>query len=166
MGTAIEDHLSIAEFERKYGGPDQAYEYWRGKAIPKAMPTWIHGFLQILIGQLLLEIGYKPGAEVDLRIDPDKIPRPDVIATRGKIEQGYPTKAVELVVEILSEDDKMPYQLEKYQAYADWGFEYIYIVNPYSRQVFRWTERGLEASDLLVSIPVTRIWSALDQALQ
>jgi Uma2 family endonuclease len=164
--AATVDRLSFAEFQSKYGHSDRAYEYWHGEAIPKAMPTWIHGFLQFFISQLLFEIGYKPGSEVDLRIDPDAIPRPDLIATKGKIEHPYPTKAVDVVVEILSKDDAMPYLLEKCQAYQDWGFEYIYVVNPDSRQIFRWTARGLETSEVLVSIPVARIWSALDQALQ
>jgi Uma2 family endonuclease len=165
MGTAT-DRLSISEFERKYSHLDHAYEYWHGEAVPKAVPTWIHGFLQFMISNLLFEAGYKPGGEVDLRIDPDVIPRPDIIATRGKMEQPYPTKAVEVVVEILSKDDKMPYLLEKCQSYQNLGFEYIYVVNPDSRQVFRWTARGLETSDMLVSIPVSRIWDALEQALR
>jgi hypothetical protein len=60
----------------------------------------------------------------------------------------------------------MPYLLEKCQSYQNCGFEYIYVVNPDSRQVFRWTARGLETSDMLVSIPVSRIWDALEKALR
>jgi Uma2 family endonuclease len=156
--------LTIAEFIEKYSRAERAYEYWHGEVIPKAMPTWIHAFLQSLIIKLLFEIGYKPGPEVDLRIDPDVIPRPDIIATRGKMEHPYPTKAVEVVVEILSPDDRMSYLLEKCRSYEAWGFEYIYVVDPDSRQVFRWTARGLETVEQLVSIPVAQIWSALDEA--
>src|SRR6185437_2956334 len=163
MAAAI-DRLSLAEFQLKYGHSDQAYEYWRGKAIPKAMPTWIHGFLQSLISRLLTEAGYKAGSEIDLRIDPDAIPRPDVIATKGRLEHPYPTKAVEVVVEILSSDDPMPYVLQKCNAYQEWGFEFIYLVDPESRKVYRWTGDALETVTALATISAGRIWEALEQA--
>jgi len=130
------------------------------------MPTWIHGFLQSLISRLLTEAGYKAGSEIDLRIDPDAIPRPDVIATKGRLEHPYPTKAVEVVVEILSSDDPMPYVLQKCNAYQEWGFEFIYLVDPESRKVYRWTGDALETVTALATISAGRIWEALEQALQ
>jgi Uma2 family endonuclease len=157
--------LSFAEFQLKYGHSDRAYEYWHGEAIPKGMPTWIHGFLQGLLSELLKSAGYKAGGDVELRIAPDAHPRPDVIATKGKLEVPYPTKAVEVVVEILSPDDPMPHVLQKCAAYQDWGFEFIYVVDPESRKVYRWTGDALEAASTLVSISAGRIWDALDQAL-
>ncbi|MFZ0594194.1 MAG: hypothetical protein WAM39_27295 [Bryobacteraceae bacterium] len=69
MATAA-DRLSLAEFQVKYGHSDQAYEYWHGEAIPKGMPTWIHGFLQGLLLKLLDASGYKSGGDVELRISP------------------------------------------------------------------------------------------------
>jgi Uma2 family endonuclease len=163
--AAVIDRLSLAEFQLKYGHSDRAYEYWHGRAVPKAMPTWIHGFLQSLISRLLSEAGYKAGSEVDLRIDPDAIPRPDVIATRGRLEHPYPTKALEVVVEILSSDDPMPYLLQKCSAYQEWGFQFIYVVDPEGRKVYRWTGDALETTSVLTTISVDRIWNALDQAL-
>lgn len=56
---------------------------------------------------LLSEAGYRAGSEVKLKIDPRSHPIPDVIATRGRVELPYPTKAVEIVIEILSEEDSM-----------------------------------------------------------
>jgi Uma2 family endonuclease len=164
--AAVVDRLSLAEFHLKYGHSDLAYEYWDGKAIPKAIATWIHGFLQGLIARLLSDAGYKAGSEVDLRIDAEKIPRPDIIATRGRIESPYPTRAVEVVVEILSTDDPMPYLLQKCDAYRDWGFEFVYVVDPENRKVYRSTGRGLDVVTTLVSIPVDVIWNALDEAIQ
>jgi Putative restriction endonuclease len=92
-------------------------------------------------------------------------PRMILIGTKGEVEDSNPTKAVDVVVEILSKDDTMPYVLEKCQAYETWGFEYIYVVNPESRQVFRWTGTALEVSATLTSIPVMNIWQRLDQAM-
>jgi Uma2 family endonuclease len=160
------EKLTFPQFQSKYERSERSYEYWYGEAIPKGMPTWIHGLLQGIIMQLLSEAGYLAGAEVELRIVPDAHPKPDVIGTKGEIEHPYPTKAVDVVVEILSSDDPMPYVLEKCQAYKTWGFEYIYVLNPASRHLFRWIGTALEISDTLVSIPGARIWQQLDEAMR
>jgi Uma2 family endonuclease len=163
--AAVEDKLTFPEFQSKYEHSDRSYEYWHGEAIPKGMPTWVHGLLQRIVMALLTEAGYIAGSEVELRIVPDAHPKPDVIATNGEVEEPYPTKAVEVVVEILSEDDPMAYVLEKCQAYQNWGFEYIYVVNPESRQVLRWIGTALEITSELTSIPAVRIWEQLDEAM-
>ncbi|MGA8596943.1 MAG: Uma2 family endonuclease [Bryobacteraceae bacterium] len=164
--AAVAEKLSFLEFQAKYEHGDRSYEYWYGQAMPKGMPTWIHGLLQRIVMELLTEAGYISGSEVELRIIPEAHPKPDVIGTKGEVEDPYPTKAVDVVVEILSKDDSAPYVLEKCQAYRTWGFEYIYVVNPESRQVFRWTGTALELSTTLTSIPATRIWERLDEALR
>ena len=164
--TALAEKLTYPEFQSKYEHGDHSFEYWKGQAIPKGMPTWIHGLLQGIIMQLLSDASYIAASEVELRIVGDAHPKPDVIATSSAIEEPYPTKAVDVVVEILSEDDTMPYVLEKCEAYEAWGFKFIYLVNPQTRQLFRWTRRGLEISSELTSIPAARIWEHLDQALR
>ena len=162
--AAVAEKLTFPEFQSKYEHGDHSYEYWHGEAVPKGMPTWVHGLLQRIVMELLTEAGYIAGSEVELRIVPDAHPKPDVIATSGEVEEPYPTKAVDVVVEILSNDDPMAYVLEKCQAYQTWGFEYIYVVNPESRQIFRWIGTGLEVSNALTSIRATRVWEQLDKA--
>jgi Uma2 family endonuclease len=163
--AAVAEKLTFAEFQLKYSHGDRSYEYWYGEAVPKARPTWIHGLLQAILAQLLNEAGYSAGSEVELRIDPDACPKPDVIATSREVEEPYPTGAVDIVIEILSKDDPMPYLLEKCQAYGSWGFEYIYVVNPESKQLFRWTGSGLQITGSLVAIPAERIWQELEKSL-
>jgi Uma2 family endonuclease len=164
--AALAEKLTFAQFQLKYGHGDRSYEYWYGEAVPKAMPTWIHGLLQAILTRLLNEAGYSAGSEVELRIDPDAHPKPDVIATSQEVEEPYPTKAVDVVVEILSKDDPMPYLLDKCEAYRKWGFEHIYLVNPESKQILRWTEKGLQLTDNLVTIPTARIWQQLEESLR
>jgi len=164
--AAVAEKLTFHEFQLKYGRGDRSYEYWYGDAVPKARPTWIHGLLQGILIRLLAELGYSAGAEVELRIDPDAHPKPDVIATSREVEQPYPTKAVAVVVEILSKDDPMPHLLEKCQAHGRWGFEYIYVLNPESKQLFRWTGSGLQLSDSLIAIPAAKIWEELEKSLR
>jgi len=164
--AAVAEKLTFAEFEIRYGHGDQSYEYWRGEPIPKAMPTSIHGLLQAILAGLFRDAGFVAATEVELRIDPDARPKPDLVATSGKLEQPYPTKAVDVVVEILSQDDPMPYILEKCQAYGKWGFTYIYVINPESKQIFRWTGSALELTDKLTTIPAERIWGELEKSLR
>ena len=163
--VAVAENLTFAEFQAEYAKRDQSYEFWYGQAIPKSMPTWIHGLLQVIIAELLKDAGYVAGSEVELRIDPAAHPKPDVIATRSNVETPYPTKAVDVVVEILSADDSMTYLVEKCQTYQAWGFPGIYVVDSKSRLVFRWTGQALEITNSLSSVPAAKIWQELDLRL-
>jgi hypothetical protein len=46
--VAVAENLSFSEFQSKFENGDRSYEYWHGRAMPKGMPTWIHGLLQII----------------------------------------------------------------------------------------------------------------------
>ncbi|MBV8069449.1 MAG: Uma2 family endonuclease [Acidobacteriaceae bacterium] len=163
--VATAERLSFAEFKALYGRNEESYEYWNGRAVPKSMPKWIHGALQIILGQLLIQAGYKPAAEVELRIHPDYHPKPDVIATKRKINEEYPTSGLEVVIEILSEEDAMEYVLDKCEHYLAWGCEGIYVVDPSAKRIYHWNQRGLEIVSELAGIPGERIWAMLDEQL-
>jgi Uma2 family endonuclease len=162
---AVSETLTFLEFQAQYQHRETSYEYWYGEAKPKGRPTWIHGLLQRIVMELLGEAGYVAASDVELRIVAEAHPKPDVIATSSAVDNPYPTKAVDVVVEILSADDPMPHLLEKCQAYQVWGFKFVYVVNPESRQLFRWTVSALELSEQLTSIPAGRIWHDLDEAM-
>ncbi len=164
--ATVAQKLSVAEFEQRYRQVKPYYEFWHGEAIQKSMPTWLHGLMVRLLMDLLKEAGLKAGTEVKLKIDPDFHPIPDVIATRGQIELPYPTRALEVVVEVLSDDDSMSRVLAKCRAYQRWGFEEIYVVDPSSRVVFRWVDHGLDEVMQFAAIHVERIWLALDDQLR
>jgi Uma2 family endonuclease len=115
---------------------------------------------------LLTEAGFKAGTEVKLKIDEGLQPIPDVIGTRSPIELPYPTRATEVVVEVLSQEDSMSRVLAKCRAYGEWGFEQIYVVDPASRVVFRWVDRGLKESATFAHFPVARIWLNLERQLE
>jgi len=164
--ATVAGKLTLFEFQIEVREERTVLRVLARDAIPKAIPTWIHGLLQRIMLEFLTEAGYIAASEVELRIAADAHPKPDVIGTSGEIEGPYPTRALDVVVEILSEDDPMPYALEKCQDYSAWGFAYIYVVNSESRQLFRWTGSALELSSEFTSIPAARIWQRLDQALQ
>jgi len=154
--------LTLAQFEQQFCHSDRAYEFWFGEAIPKCMPTWVHGLLQAIIMRLLEDAGFNAASEVELRIDPDAHPRPDVIASRSRLHGDYPTQAAELVVEIVSEDEPFPHLKDKCRKYKAWGFAGVYVVDPSDRTVSEWNG-ALVVTDNLAGIPAARIWHDLDQ---
>lgn len=158
--------LTLAEFEARFGHEKPYYEFWYGEAIQKSMPSWIHGLLQgILIG-LLRQAGYKAASEVKLKVNTAFQPVPDVIATKGHIDLPYPTKALEIVIEILSDDDPMSRLLTKCRTYQDWGFSEIYVVDPTARLVFRWSGHQLQEVNLIAGQAASSIWTALDKEIE
>ena len=154
--------LTLAQFQEQFGRSQRAYEFWYGEAIPKSMPTWVRGLLQAIIMQLLKEARFYAASEVELRIDPDAHPRPDVIASKSKGERAYPTHSVDIAVEIVSQDDSHSYLKEKCRKYQAWGIGHVFVVDPSDRSVTEWKGTLVETNNLS-SIPVGRIWDELDQ---
>jgi Uma2 family endonuclease len=137
--------LTIEEFERRYAASDRALEFWHGEVVEKAVPTWLHSVLQMILAETLCAAGYKAGPEVDLRLDREFAPRPDVMAGRQSITTRYPTQPseVEIVVEILSPEDTMSRLLAKCDEYVRIGIEQVYVADPESETAWFWNrERG------------------------
>lgn len=135
MATAA-SHLSIEEFHRLYDGVKPYREYWFGEAIPKPMPTSLHGAIQFALMTLFRSRGWKAASEVRLKIVRDAEPVPDVIASRDKIEQPYPTRANGICVEILSPEDRLKNTIRKANYYIEWGFQCAWIVDPNTRSAW------------------------------
>lgn len=165
MGTVIQK-LTIEEFEAQYGPGSKTHEYWYGEAIPKGMPTWTHGLLQKILMRLLDDAGFVAASEVELRIDPEAHPKPDVIAVRTKLAtEPYPTEGLDVVVEIISPDDRFPSVREHCRKYQTWGFSKIYLVDPADRSVQEWRDGALVPVAELAHIPAVVIWEELDRQL-
>ncbi len=143
MASISAPPLTFEEFEQRYAGTSRAVEYWHGEVVEKAVPTWLHAALQQLIAEILIRLGYKAGPEVDLRLSKQFAPRPDVMAGRRSIQTRYPTEPgeVEIVVEILSPDDKMALVLAKCEEYVRIGIEQVYVADPESETAWIWNRQ-------------------------
>lgn len=171
--AAVAEKLSLPEFQKQYGSRKPSHEFWFGEAIPKAMPTWIHGLLQGILIQLFKEIGYRAGSEVKLKISPQFEPVPDVIATSTKIELPYPTKPFDAVVEILSPEDSFQRLLRKCKLYSEWGIPGIFVIDADERDAWAWDKNTGSLSRIQAlqlgngkNIALARIFSELDTALR
>jgi Uma2 family endonuclease len=164
--------LTFEQFQALYGKGDDGdgdydgYEYWYGEALPRSMPTWVHSLLQQIIGRLLTDAGYIAASELELRIDPDAFPRPDVVATKTKPTGRYPSTGLEVAVEIVSDADDLATAKRKSRKYQEWGFGAIYIVDPSDRSVVEWRDEAATPVTKLASIPVERIWDELNKQYQ
>ncbi len=134
--------METIEFYDQYSSKKPNYEYWFGEAIQKPTPTWLHGVLQAILRELLRRAGYYAGTEIELRIDPDWQPVPDVIGVAHWIDQPYPQEPVDVVIEVLSPDDRMVYVLEKCKQYARIGTQSIFWIDPLSREGWQWDRKA------------------------
>ncbi|MDQ2711978.1 MAG: Uma2 family endonuclease [Acidobacteriota bacterium] len=171
MATATHS-LSLEEFRCRYADEKPYYEYWFGEAIQKSVPTTLHGLLQQILCALLNMAGYRAGSEIELRIDPEWQPKPDVIASRAPFDLPYPSHPVDIVAEVLSPDDKMAKVFEKCRQYQRIGIGQIFVLDPESKIVWEWSveTQNLERVSTLElkngqNIQASEIWSKLDQML-
>ena len=165
--------LTLEEFRLRYADEKPYYEYWFGEAIQKAVPTIPHCLLQKVLMRLLDGAGYRSASEVELRIDPEWQPKPDVLASLSRLESPYPTKPVEVVMEILSPTDAMSLVYEKCQNYERVSCEQIFVLDPEFRKGWEWSRetQNLERIDTLrltngKSIELREVWQELDKELQ
>jgi Uma2 family endonuclease len=162
--------LTLEEFHARYDGEKPYYEYWFGEAVQKSVPTWLHILLQQIIGDLLTRAGYKAGPELELRIDPQWQPKPDVAGTLISIPGPYPTQPIDIVAEILSPDDPMTRVYEKCRQYDRIGIGQIFVLDPETRTAWEWSREthNLERISTMAlgngqKIELETIWDELDR---
>lgn len=165
--AAVTQPLTLEEFRSRYGQQKPYFEFWFGEAIQKTTPAWMHAVLQGIMREALRQAGYKSGSEVELRIDPQWEPVPDVIATLKSIKD-YPTEPVEIVVEILSPDDKLMYIVKKCHHYEWIGTERVFVMDPVEKLAWQWNSGSLEAVTQLLlpigaAVALDEVWRQLDE---
>jgi Uma2 family endonuclease len=168
MATLVERKLSKEEFHARYDGEKPYYEYWDGEAVQKAMPTWLHGIIQKILGNLLESLGYWAASEVRMKLDSSYEPVPDVIAWDGPITGAYPTQPFEVAIEILSPSDPFSLVRRKCELYERWGIRQIVVIDPEARAVWRFERGSFTNSDAIAFrggefVPAKALWDEVDR---
>ncbi len=133
--------------------PSDVSEVVKGKEVRKMPAGGIHGFLEAVITGFLLK--FKKfyivlSGEVALLISrsPLTLRGADVVVISKDRLKGVPKGAVEvppdLVVEIASPSDSLPYILEKIEDYRGWGIKRQVWVFPEDRRVVVVGEKGVK----------------------
>jgi Uma2 family endonuclease len=83
--------------------------------------------------------------EVTLRLSPSRYRIADVVVFAGDVPPGkeYPTDPPEIVIEIVSKDDRYVEILEKLAEYHTWGVKHIWLVDPWTRRFSFYDGSGL-----------------------
>ena len=167
MSALTSPSLTLEEFQTRFGGLKPYHEYWSGVPVQKPMPTWLHMCIQRLLADLIEEAGYYAGIELEMRISQDWQPIPDVVGM-SEIEEPYPTKPFEIVVEVLSPEDRLTQVLLKCAKYDAIGIKRIFVIDPEHRGAFEWDHvSGIKSVPAFVfgngkQIEAAELWTRLD----
>jgi Uma2 family endonuclease len=160
-------------------------ELVEGKIVPMSPTGFLHGEIEMELGGALrswtreARLGRVVGGEVGLyvRRDPDTVRAADLLyishqRLAGRTPSGYLDVVPELVVEILSPDDRWNDVMEKLAEYFEAGVDRIWVVSPKLRCVFAYRSlsesRQLGEEDVLsdeeilpgFSLPVADLFPA------
>ena len=153
MGTRAA--LTVEEYlKTSFPGLDK--EYRDGELVERSLPDYLHGRTQFLIAAFFAAIWRKMSlhvaleTRVKLRDGMYLIPDVAVFHPVAPTEQ-VPSSPPLIAMEILSQDDRMTMVREKLQSYRIWGVAHVWLVDPRSRAMFVFDDRGLrEVAELSV----------------
>ncbi len=154
MRGAVLEREKVWTYEDYLSGriPEEVSEVIRGKEVRK-MPTGdTHGFMEALITGLLLKskgpyIVLSGEVALLLSRSPLTLRGADVVAIskdRWKLKGGAIEVPPDLIVEIVSPSDSLPYILEKMEDYRRWGVKRQIWVFPEDREVVVVAEGSLK----------------------
>jgi Uma2 family endonuclease len=130
--------LSRERFRKLYADHKPAFELIDGIPEQKAVATVEHSSLQVVLGVMLGELGFRSLMELTLAISESWELIPDVVGELGPKPEGpYPTEPVAVAVEILSSDPFLRL-IDKCRKYAEWGIPDILVLDPVRRLGWRW----------------------------
>lgn len=172
MASVADKLLTLDEFREKYAGEKPYFEYWNGVAIQKAVPKKLHAALQVLIAMMLNELGFKVYTELEVRMSHAWEPVPDIVAHHESVPGDYVTAPVDVIVEILSPDDRMSLVLQKCERYSNLGMRAILVLDPVYEKAWIWDRNtaGLSsikqhAFDNGAQLALPEVWYRLKQSL-
>lgn len=171
MAAVVEHKLTKEEFHARYDGEKPYFEYWNGEAVQKPVATLLHVLIQKILQILLDRLGYTSLAELEIRLDPNYEPVPDVVAFERLPKGPYPTQAFEVVIEVLSPGDSFSRVMRKCALYEQWGIRQIVVIDPDARQVWCYRNGRAEQTDIIATrgeqkVLAAALWEEVDRSLE
>ena len=143
--------VSVEEYLSTDYSPD--CDYVDGVVEDRNVGQKTHAVGQTLIVAFLLRVGQALGAlvvvEQRIRISPTRFRIPDICAVFDvPADEQIVSIAPFLCVEVLSPDDRMSRMQEKIRDYFSMGVPYVWVIDPYLRTAWTYTNEGsFEAKD-------------------
>jgi Uma2 family endonuclease len=139
--------VSAGEYLRTAFRPDR--EYVEGFLMERGMPTIAHSLLQaILIAYFRLyaksfRFVALPEARMQI-VDRSRYRVPDIILCPAPLPPGKVVTSVPwAVIEIMSPDDRMPDELDRFRDYKQIGVQNVILLDPEGSTAFRFEEGSL-----------------------
>ncbi len=146
----VEEYLDLAFDDRPE--PD----YVHGEVVERALPTPIHGQIQVLLGILFARLSDQVRlilmSELRVRIEPRLFRVIDFAVYRDARPEGrYGSSPAFVAVEIVSPDDRHSELTERLEDYRRWGVSHVWLVDPQLKRLYEYTNAGL------LQFPVLRL---------
>jgi Uma2 family endonuclease len=138
----VEEYLGLVFDDRPE--PD----YVHGEVVERALPTPIHGQIQLLLGILFAPLSKRVRlammSELRVQIEPRLFRVVDVaIYLDARPEGRYGTNPAYVAIEIVSPDDRYNDLTERLEDYRRWGVAHVWLVDPQRKRLWEYTEAGL-----------------------
>jgi len=138
---------AVEEYLRTTYEPDM--EYVAGQLVERSAGEYLHSRLQALTSSLLIsreeERQFSVFTEQRVRVSSEPRYRiPDICVKALPHEETAILERPDLVIEILSPDDRVGEMLKKIADYRDAGIPHIWLADPYERAVFTADETGIK----------------------
>src|SRR5258707_10588467 len=139
--------VSVEEYLRTTYEPDM--EYVDSQLVERHVGEYFHSRMQFLIAQALgaRERVRRFRVFTEQRIRVSAAPRyriPDICVKALPHEVTSILEQPDLVVEVLSPDDRAGDMIEKFADYQQAGIQYIWIIDPYGKKVFELGSSGIQ----------------------
>jgi Uma2 family endonuclease len=138
----VEEYLGLVFDDRPE--PD----YVHGEVVERALPTPIHGQVQLLLGILFAPLSKRVRlammSELRVQIEPRLFRVVDVaIYLDARPEGRYGINPAYVAIEIVSPDDRYNDLTERLEDYRRWGVKHVWLVDPQRKRLHEYTETGL-----------------------
>ncbi len=137
--SVLSEKLTREQFRDLYAGEKPNFELIDGRPEQKALGSKRHARLQVILGRMLDDLGFRAATELTLAISETWEPVPDVAGLLGpESDEVYQSEPPAAVIEILSPTDRFTQLDEKCRRYAKWGVKDILAFDPLALRVWHW----------------------------
>jgi len=138
----VEEYLGLVFDDRPE--PD----YVHGEVVERALPTPIHGQIQLLLGILFAPLSKRVRlvmmSELRVQIEPRLFRVVDfTVYLDARPEGRYATSAAYVAIEIVSPDDRYSELTQRLEDYRRWGVPHVWLVDPQLQRLYEYSEAGL-----------------------
>ncbi len=144
---SVEDYLHTSF-------PDLDREYRDGKLVERSLPDYLHGKTQGMFFAFFLAVRARlhvfPSVETRVKLRNDVYLIPDVAVFWPEEPPKVPDTPPLIVIEILSDDDRMKNVHAKLDEYRAWGVAHVWLVDPHSRRFYTCDDKLMEVATLQV----------------